>query len=108
MILNLQDFVIDKGLETKTINRWREMFPNYTPLDREYGRHHTYGAGEIPGTSGFFRLETGSHRPFVSPLESTLNFGMNLVKRGRNGDDNSDSAELRQNECADLLDHNRG
>ena len=83
MISNLQGFVVNKGLETqKTIDHWRELFHNYTPIDREYGRHGTYGAGEIPGTSGFLRRETGSHGPIISPLDSTLNFGMNLVKRG--------------------------
>ena len=99
MIASLQDFAVMRGLETQaTIDRWRERFPNYTPINQTLGRNDIFGAdailGEpcsvltVPVVSGpAIKLGTLRHeiRPgvsIISPLKATEHFGINLVKRG--------------------------
>lgn len=89
MIANLQEFVVMKGLETQaTIDHWRELFPNYTPLYRDLGRKTHLGSGlnaegrrferELVVTCHGLTLES----PIISPLASISHLGMNLVKCG--------------------------
>ena len=89
MISNLQEFVVMKGLETQaTIDCWREPFPNYTPFYCDLNPKGPFGSDSTPGRGGFVREIVvachglGLEPPIISPLETTMHFGMNLVKRG--------------------------
>jgi hypothetical protein len=87
----IQDFAVERGLEKReTIDAWNEIFPNYTPFNRELDLEENMSVGTAPGQSGFSvrtgisRQAMGSSAEIVSPLASTMLLGLKTAARGEN------------------------
>lgn len=91
MIADMQAFAVDRGLETQeTIDSWNKKFPNYTPFNRELDIQENLSIGTVPGSQGFSlrsgiaRRAMGSGAEIVSPLASTMLWGLKTTTRGEN------------------------
>lgn len=91
MIADMQAFAVDRGLETQeTIDSWNKKFPNYTPFNRELDIQENLSIGTIPGSQGFSlrsgiaRRAMGSGAEIISPLASTMLWGLKTTTRGEN------------------------
>ena len=91
MIADMQAFAVDRGLETQeTIDSWNKKFPNYTPFNRELDIQENLSIGTVPGSQGFSlrsgiaRRAMGSGAEIISPLASTMLWGLKTTTRGEN------------------------
>jgi len=91
MIADLQSFAVDRGLETQTtIDNWNKKFPNYAPFNRELDVDENLSIGTVPGSQGFSlrsgiaRRAMGSSKEIISPLASTMLWGVKTTTRGEN------------------------
>lgn len=93
MIVDLQDYAVAQGLEKQeVIDAWRNKFKHYTPFNRELNLKEDLSIGSVPGTQGFSlrsgisRRAMGSKADIVSPLASTILFGLKTTTRGENAE----------------------
>lgn len=93
MITDLQNYAVAQGLETQaTIDTWNEKFANYTPFNRDLDLDENLSIGTVPGSQGFSlrtgiaRRAMGSAADIVSPLASTMLFGLKTTTRGENAE----------------------
>lgn len=91
MIKDLQNYAVEMGLEKQaTIDVWNDKFPNYTPFNRDLDLDENLSIGTVPGSQGFSlrtgiaRRAMGSAADIVSPLASTMLFGLKTTTRGEN------------------------
>lgn len=93
MIADLQAYAVTQGLEKQeTIDTWNEKFPNYAPFNRDLDLDENLSIGTVPGSQGFSlrtgiaRRAMGSSADIVSPLASTMLFGLKTTTRGENAE----------------------
>lgn len=93
MIKDLQNYAVEQGLEKQeTIDTWNEKFPNYAPFNRDLDLDEDLSMGTVPGSQGFSlrtgiaRRAMGSSADIISPLASTLAFGLKTTTRGENAE----------------------
>lgn len=93
MIEDLQDYAVAQGLEKQeSIDAWREKFKHYTPFNRDLNLSENLSIGTVPGSRGFSlrsgisRRAMGSKANIISPLASTLLFGLKTTTRGENAE----------------------
>lgn len=93
MIADLQQYAVEQGLEKQAaIDMWNAKFPNYTPFNRDLDLAENITIGSAPGAQGFSlrtgisRAAMGSGAEIVSPIASTLLFGMKTTRRGENAE----------------------
>ena len=93
MIADLQAYAVEQGLEKQaTIDTWNEKFPNYAPFNRDLDLDENLSIGTVPGSQGFSlrtgvaRRAMGSSADIISPLASTMLFGLKTTTRGENAE----------------------
>lgn len=93
MITDLQNYAVEQGLEKQeTIDTWNEKFPNYAPFNRDLDLDEDLSIGTVPGSQGFSlrtgiaRRAMGSGADIISPLASTVAFGLKTTTRGENAE----------------------
>lgn len=91
MIKDLQRFAVERGLEKQeTIDKWNEKFPFYTPFNRELNLDENTSIGTLPSSSDFSLRggiscrAMGSRADIISPLASTVLWGIKTTQRGEN------------------------
>jgi hypothetical protein len=86
MIRSLQDFAVETGLESRqTVDMWNEMFPNYTPFQRDLDLYETDAGGTGSGFSvreGISKRAMGADQEILPPMVSTLQLASRIVDRG--------------------------
>lgn len=87
MIHEVQEYSIERGIERRsTVDNWRALFPNYTPLNRDIGAEEVDGFSDSTGIStraGISRHRAmGSSAEVQSPLANTMLLGLRVANRG--------------------------
>jgi hypothetical protein len=86
MIRSLQDFAVETGQESRQmVDMWNEMFPNYTPFQRDLDLYETDAAGTGSGFSvrkGISKRAMGADQEILPPMVSTLQLASWIVDRG--------------------------